>query len=737
MYRIKMNPNRSSTLVLLLLCVFWSGVCFGQSTDANVRLQTKVTYSCENLPMEVVLKELAHQAGVFIVKSPLVTGEVTIEVKDIPLEELLTNVLGAYNYTYIATKNMIRVVPLSEAVVLRETLITQIYKITYADAGEVSSALADFLSLNGKVSFNKGTSHIIVTDTEDKIKAIGKFIEEIDKATPQVLVEVRIYDITSNEKFEIETKWNIQSNESKVTREHRSVTTSRSGFDTEALIPHLEDLFPTETINTTSYDGYETTIDNSDVTTSSSAYTDTHLEEVNEEGESSYIIDHSTAALDEIGSEESSSKSDETDTEDFGAQSSTVTGADSTETRTGTKTDTETSGLKGFDLDDYLAENRNNTVSRSVDTKRYKTERRKPVIGGSFDKKRGGTIRISLLNNAIDLDFALSMLHSTVEAKLLASPRVMVLDNETATFETVREVPYTERTTSGGEVLTSTQFKSVGVMLEVTPHIARDNMVRLKVKPEFGVVVDINEDGAPTIETRRTETTTLIRSGQTIVLAGLRKKEIKKGIDKMPFFGDLPLLGGLFRTESEKEVTSELVVFITTRIITEPTLTEEESKQYNATNFRPAKVSESKWLESERRRSKAAIARDLAKKASARAKAEAKAAAKAKTAAQRAAAAAQRAKAGAAAKAQTVNASNYDAAQKAAAATRKPKAVTKTRTAYDIDHYSKMISAVKAQNETLEPKAPQHEKRLEPIEATPVNSADFIRQWMRRTQKQN
>ncbi|MCK5565342.1 MAG: hypothetical protein KAJ07_08855 [Planctomycetes bacterium] len=610
----KANPNKTAVLALILLCVFGTSVCFGQSADANVRLQTKVTYSCENLPMEVVLKELAQQAGVFIVKSPQVTGDVTIEVVDVPLEELLTNVLGAYNYTYIATKNMIRVVPLSEAVVLRETLITQIYKITYADAGEVTLALGDFLSLNGKVSFNKGTSHIIVTDTEDKIKAIGKFIEEIDKATPQVIVEVRIYDITSEEAFEIEAEWDAMSNEHTVTTEREEITSHRVGVDPKDLSEEI------------------------------------HGDEWNNSG--FYVVDDAT-------------------TDDTAHQGLIeIPGS-----------------VKQFPATDPY------DINSDTTTKTYTKERRKPKFGASFDKKKGGTIRISLLDNAIELDFALSMLHSTVEAKLLASPRVMVLDNETATFETVREVPYTERTTSGGEVLSSTMFKPVGVQLEVTPHIARDGMVRLKVKPEFGVVVDIDENGAPTIETRRTETTTLIRSGQTIVLAGLRKKEIKKGIDKMPLFGDLPLIGGLFRAESEEEVTSELVVFITTKIITEPGLTETESKQYSATNFGMPKISDNTWLEGDRRRSKASIARDKARKASARAKAAVKA------------------KAAAAAKAQTVNARNYG------------------------KDVSASESTVETRVEIVEAEAPRYEKYLEPIEAEPVNSADFIRQWMRRTQK--
>ncbi|GAI52998.1 unnamed protein product, partial [marine sediment metagenome] len=107
--------------------------------------------------------DLAEQAKIDIVKSPKVTGNVTAKVTDVPLEEALSNILAAHDYTYIATESMIRVMPLSEIAVAREELVTRIYRITYADANEVAGALGNFVSQRGKVALNKGTSHIIVT----------------------------------------------------------------------------------------------------------------------------------------------------------------------------------------------------------------------------------------------------------------------------------------------------------------------------------------------------------------------------------------------------------------------------------------------------------------------------------------------------------------------------------------------------------------------------------------------
>ena len=93
-------------------------------------------------------------------------------------------------YTYIATENMVRVMPLPKPALMKEQQVTRIYKITYADSNDVYTALKKFVSGKAELGYNKGTNHIMVTDTEDKIKPIDKFIEQVDRMTSQVLVEV-------------------------------------------------------------------------------------------------------------------------------------------------------------------------------------------------------------------------------------------------------------------------------------------------------------------------------------------------------------------------------------------------------------------------------------------------------------------------------------------------------------------------------------------------------------------
>lgn len=467
---------------------------------ARHRLKTPITYSCVETPIDTVLMNLAEQAGVDIVKSPKVTGNVTVKVTNVPLTEALTNILAAHDYTYIATESMIRVVPIREVATLREQLVTRIYQVTYADANEVAAALRTFVSQRGQMAFNKGTRHIMVTDTEGKIKAIDKFIEQIDLMTPQVLVEVRIYEITTNEGFELGAEWHAARN-----TPLKAIDTTKTDIDTD---------FPTTTEKITTF-----------TETTSGNYRD----------------------ADDGGP---------------GGSSFTVEG-----------TETEITELPLGTFFDKT-------------TEQYTTRRRKPFAGASFDRIEGGTLSFSLLNSAVDLELALHVLRQQAEARLLANPRVLVLDNETARFEIIREIPYREmRQVGRADPITYTEFKNVGVNLKVTPHVTRDSVLRLHIVPEFGVLVSQDLEGVPTVDTRRADTTAMVRNGQTIAIGGLRKRETTVDISKVPVLADLPLLGGLFKSRTESIKINELIVFITTKIVVEPVLSEIERMQFDQTEF--------------------------------------------------------------------------------------------------------------------------------------------------------
>ena len=419
------------------------------------KLQKTITIDFLSTPIEDVLRMISQTAQLDIVKSPKVTGMVTATLNNVPVGEVLDNILAVHGCGYIKTANMIRVVPISEITNVHEKIVSKVYRITYADTANVAAALQRFLSPQGSLSVNPGTSNIVVTDTESKVKAIDEFIEEIDRVTEQVVVEVRIYDVSGTDKMNIEVDWNMGR-----------VTENNAG----------------ESVAQTTGGGiiYQNDVVASDAPTGPARQ------------------------------------------------------------------------------------------NRSVRTD--------PYAASSFDTQKGGSLRLGFLNDSFSVDMILSALRSQGYAKLLANPSILVLDNETATFEIIKEIPYQEESdTSQGGRLTSTKFKEVGVKLQVTPHITRDGMLRMHIMPEFGVAKDIVPGVPPTVDTRRLDTIALLRTGQTVVLGGLKQYEVSKDYFKTPIFGDLPLIAPLFRSETETIRESELLVFIRPIIISDiPVISDNE-----------------------------------------------------------------------------------------------------------------------------------------------------------------
>jgi type IV pilus assembly protein PilQ len=414
------------------------------------RLQKKISVDFRKTPIEDVIRILAEQADVDVVASPNVRGEVTVMLTDVSLEEALRSILEIHGCDYIVGDDIVRVLPRNEMPQPRERQATRVFEITYADVNDVVRSLDKYKSENGSISHIRGTSRILITDKESKINDIADFLAQIDHITPQILVEARIYDITSKDNFDLGIQWSA-----------------------------------------------------------------------------------GTRTL-------------------FGAAGEP----------------------NGLETNPFTVANFRGTTSKASNT--------------------SAALRFGWLTSNVDIDVLLKAQNEKINAKLLANPRVLVLNDQTATMKIVSEIPYQQLTESalGGNIGT-TAFREVGVELRVTAHLAaRDQMIRLRLTPVFSVVtgeVQVAGIGVtypqPIVDRRQTDTTLLVKDGQTIVMGGLRKKEVSKQVNKVPLLGDLPLAGALFRFKGEQTINSELIVFVTPWIVTQPELSEQETQAYAETEF--------------------------------------------------------------------------------------------------------------------------------------------------------
>ncbi len=179
-----------------------------------------------------------------------------------------------------------------------------------------------------------------------------------------------------------------------------------------------------------------------------------------------------------------------------------------------------------------------------------------------------GTIafQVARLANGTILDLELSALEKENKGEVIASPRITTSNQKEAYIEQGVEIPYQEAASSGA---TSTQFKKAVLSLTVTPHITPDDKIILDLIVTQDTVSDVTSGTAPAIDTQRIGTQVLVNNGETIVLGGIYQQAIISTVSKVPVLGDIPYLGGLFRTSSQLNEKKELLIFVTPRIVTE------------------------------------------------------------------------------------------------------------------------------------------------------------------------
>ncbi len=155
------------------------------------------------------------------------------------------------------------------------------------------------------------------------------------------------------------------------------------------------------------------------------------------------------------------------------------------------------------------------------------------------------------------------------DVEILASPSTLVVSGQSATIKAVEEIPYKElidSATGGQEALSSTQFKEVGVNLQVTAVVTDGNDIFLTVSAEQNVRTGQSEQGVPVVDTRQATTALLLRDGQMVVIGGLRREEKTEQISQVPLLGDLPIIGNLFKNTKTVTSESELVVLLSPHI---------------------------------------------------------------------------------------------------------------------------------------------------------------------------
>jgi type IV pilus assembly protein PilQ len=178
------------------------------------------------------------------------------------------------------------------------------------------------------------------------------------------------------------------------------------------------------------------------------------------------------------------------------------------------------------------------------------------------------TLGLSLFSAAANrfLNLELSAMESEGKGKIVSSPRVVTADQQKASIEQGEEIPYQVATSSGA---TSIQFKKAALRLEVTPQITPEGNVIMKLDVSKDSRGANTPNAGPAINTKKVDTQVLVENGGTVVIGGIFTQDDRDEINKVPLLGDLPIIGYLFQNKSRVSNKTELLVFITPKIVTD------------------------------------------------------------------------------------------------------------------------------------------------------------------------
>ncbi|BDU51434.1 secretin and TonB N-terminal domain-containing protein [Haliovirga abyssi] len=199
------------------------------------------------------------------------------------------------------------------------------------------------------------------------------------------------------------------------------------------------------------------------------------------------------------------------------------------------------------------------------------------VSGNNFELGVGDTTTANRASDGLALKIGMldidnfQMLYKNLltntNTNLLSSPNITTISGKKATLNIGDKVPYKETSGTGDTAVSSYKFEDVGIKLNVTPVITEDGKINMSITPEVSSVSSYTPDNVPMISTRSADTNVIINNGQTLVIGGLIKNRVTTTITSIPILGDIPILGELFKSKIKNNNKTNLIIFITPKII--------------------------------------------------------------------------------------------------------------------------------------------------------------------------
>lgn len=460
-----------------------------------------------------ILRNVADLFELNLVIPDTLQGNTSIKLRDVTWRQIFEVVLAPVGYTYVEEGNIIKIV--SQESLLQEPVTTDVFVINYALADDIRGSVEPLIdtAVGGRIVVNQRSNALVITERPSRLSRIRPIIEQLDKATDQVMIESKFVEVTDRNVKDIGVNWSSLSGFQLSAGPFNRAYDSSSGNEyNNETGREIIDALTTEDQRVT---------DNSIVNESSSNSQSSLTSDINTSGNASTVNNSSS-----IGSSTGSSQ----------------TNVDST----------------------------TDTVTRTSDIANTFTQLNNLI-------STGGTTRVdSAVFSASQFNVVLSALQQLNDTKLVSNPTVVTLNNSEAQINVGSEYPipnYTYNAERGTFEVSGFEYRPVGIILKVTPQVNAQGFIKLNIEPEVssqnGFTTFGGAGGAeiPIIATRKAVTQVSLRDGYTMGIGGLVETNSLNGKTKVPFLGSIPGLGRLFRSDSVNEEKRNLLIFITAKTL--------------------------------------------------------------------------------------------------------------------------------------------------------------------------
>ncbi|MDB4474466.1 hypothetical protein N9023_05610 [Opitutaceae bacterium] len=460
-----------------------------------------------------ILRNVADLFELNLVIPDTLQGNTSIKLRDVTWRQIFQVILGPVGYTYVEEGNIIKIV--SQESLLQEPTTTDVFVINYALAEDIRGSIEPLIeaAVGGRIVVNARSNALVITERPSRLSKIRPIIEQLDKATDQVMIESKFVEVTDRNVKDIGVNWS-----------------SLSGFG----------------ISAGPFDrAYESS--------GGTAY--------NNEGDLSNI--NTTIDLNERVSADTSA-----DTNTSGSTSNLNSEIATTETGT-TLNNTNAIGSSSS-AERVVGSTLSDTITRSGNIENTLSQLNNLVANGATSRTDTAVF------SATQFSVVLSALQQLNDVELVSNPTVVTLNNTEAQINVGSEYPipnYTYNAERGTFEVSGFEYRPIGIILKVTPQVNAQGFIKLRIEPEVssqnGTTSFGGAGGAeiPIIATRKAVTQVSLQDGYTMGIGGLVETNKINGQTKVPLLGSIPGLGRLFRSNSVNEEKRNLLIFITAKTI--------------------------------------------------------------------------------------------------------------------------------------------------------------------------